>query len=94
MTIATRGGMRLFEADCHLGYARLYLSMMSLRGNEATEAISTPPDEMASHTMLTMTPDELKGEARQHLSAARALIEQCGYHRRDKEVRELEAALA
>ncbi|MFC1718952.1 TIR domain-containing protein [Candidatus Poribacteria bacterium] len=29
MTIATRGGMRLHEADCHLGYARLYLAMGS-----------------------------------------------------------------
>ena len=26
-TIATRGGMRLHEADCHLEYARLYLAM-------------------------------------------------------------------
>lgn len=27
MTIATRGGMRLYEADCHLEYAWLYLAM-------------------------------------------------------------------
>ena len=27
MTIATRGGMGLHEADCHLEYARLYLAM-------------------------------------------------------------------
>ncbi|TKJ39095.1 hypothetical protein CEE37_11790 [candidate division LCP-89 bacterium B3_LCP] len=26
MEIATLGGMRLFEADCHLGYARLYMA--------------------------------------------------------------------
>jgi tetratricopeptide (TPR) repeat protein len=26
MTIATRGNMKLHEADCHLGYARLYLA--------------------------------------------------------------------
>ncbi len=26
MTIATRGGMRLYEADCHLGYAQFYLA--------------------------------------------------------------------
>jgi hypothetical protein len=25
-SIATRGGMRLFEADCHLEYARWYLA--------------------------------------------------------------------
>ena len=28
-SIATRGGMRLFEADCHLEYARWYLAMAS-----------------------------------------------------------------
>ena len=27
LVIATRGGMRLHEADCHLGYARLFLAM-------------------------------------------------------------------
>ncbi|MFC1713188.1 TIR domain-containing protein [Candidatus Poribacteria bacterium] len=27
MTISTRGGMGLHKADCHLGYARLYLAM-------------------------------------------------------------------
>jgi hypothetical protein len=27
MTIATRGGMRLYEADCHLEQARLHLAM-------------------------------------------------------------------
>ncbi len=27
LTIATRGGMRLHETDCHLGYARLYVAM-------------------------------------------------------------------
>jgi Tfp pilus assembly protein PilF len=26
MDIATRSGMRLFETDCHLGYARLYMA--------------------------------------------------------------------
>ena len=62
-TVATRGGMRLYEADCHLGYAR-----------------------------LTFTQGD-KDTARQHLAAARALIDQCGYHRRDGEVQELAAAL-
>ena len=26
MSVATRGGMGLYQADCHLGYARLYLA--------------------------------------------------------------------
>ncbi|HEX8686775.1 MAG TPA: hypothetical protein VF654_09740, partial [Pyrinomonadaceae bacterium] len=33
MSIATRGGMRLYQADCHLGYARLHLE-----GGEAGKA--------------------------------------------------------
>jgi len=62
-SIATRGGMRLFEADCHLGYARLYLA----RGE--------------------------KDRARENLAKAKQMIEQIGYHRRDKEVDELEGQL-
>ena len=62
-TIATRGGMRLHEADCHLEYARLYLA----RGE--------------------------KDQARASLAAARKMVEEMGYHRRDGEVKELEAQL-
>jgi nucleoside phosphorylase/tetratricopeptide (TPR) repeat protein len=62
-SIATRGGMRLHEADCHLAYARLYLA----RGE--------------------------KDEARKSLAKAKHIIEQTGYHRRDKEVAELEGQL-
>jgi tetratricopeptide (TPR) repeat protein len=61
--IAERGGMRLFETDCHLEYARLYLAM----GDE--------------------------NQAREHLAAAKAMIEDIGYHRRDGEVAELEKRL-
>jgi tetratricopeptide (TPR) repeat protein len=63
LSIATRGGMRLFEADCRLEYARLYLA----RGE--------------------------KEQARASLAAARTMVEEMGYHRRDGEVKELEAQL-
>ena len=63
MTIATRGGMGLHKADCHLEYARLYLAM------------------------------EEKEEARERLDSAREMIERMGYHRRDREVEELEEQL-
>jgi len=66
-SIASRGGMRLFEADCHLAYARWYLA--AKRG-----------DAMA--------------QAREHLAKAKQIIEQTGYHRRDQEVKELEARFA
>jgi nucleoside phosphorylase/tetratricopeptide (TPR) repeat protein len=99
-TIATRGGMRLFEADCHLEYARLYFSIASLRGSAATEAIPGQHDEIASQTTLAIsqgryavTPVELKTQAREHLAKAKVLIEQTGYHRRDGEVKELEAMI-
>ena len=59
MTIATRGQMRLCEADCHLEQARLHLAM----GN--------------------------KDEARKSHAIAREMIEDMGYHRRDKEVKEV-----
>ena len=66
-SIATRGGMRLFEADCHLEYARLSLAKVSdLRKVE---------------------------DARKHLAIAKKMIEEMGYHRRDQEVKELEAEL-
>ena len=62
-SIATRGGMRLYEADCHLGYARLCLASRD------------------------------KDKARQHLAQAKKMVEEMGYHRRDKEVEEVERQL-
>jgi len=65
MTIATRGGMRLYEADCHLEYARLYLAMGG----------------------------DYKAKAQEGLDKAKSMITKMGYHRRDKEVEELEKQL-
>lgn len=62
-TIATRGGMGLHLADCHLEYARLYLA----KGEKA--------------------------KARENWVIAKEKIEKMGYHRRDKEVQELEEQL-
>jgi len=63
MTIAQRGEMGLHQADCRLGYARLFLAM----GN--------------------------KEKARGELAIAKEMIGKMGYHRRDEEVKELEARL-
>jgi tetratricopeptide (TPR) repeat protein len=62
-TIASRGGMGLYLADCHLEYARMYLA----KGEKA--------------------------KARDHWQIAKDSIEKMGYHRRDKEVQELEEQL-
>lgn len=64
MTIATRGGMRLREADCHLEQARLHLAT----GNV--------------------------DEARKSHEIAKKMVDEMGYHRRDKEVEELDEQLA
>jgi len=63
MTIAKRGGMGLHQADCHLGYARLYMAMGR---NE---------------------------DARKCLDTARELVEKMGYHRRDKDIVEIDEQL-
>jgi tetratricopeptide (TPR) repeat protein len=63
LSVATRGGMRLHQADCHLACARLHLACGE-------------PDP-----------------ARRSLSIARAMIDEMGYHRRDREVAELEESL-
>ncbi len=92
-TIATRGGMRLHEADCHLEYARLYLAHLTLRGVPQGGTTKQSPIDaagIASQTALAMTAAELKDQARAHLAMAKALIEQTGYRRRDGEVKELE----
>jgi tetratricopeptide (TPR) repeat protein len=62
LTLATRCGFRLHEADAHLGLARLALA----EGDPAA--------------------------AREHLAKARAIVEQTGYHRRDRDLAELDAA--
>ncbi|MEM8950958.1 MAG: toll/interleukin-1 receptor domain-containing protein [Pseudomonadota bacterium] len=64
MRIAERGGMRLFQCDAHLGYARVALA------------------------------EKRHDDARERLKSAKTLVSECGYHRRDGEVEELEEALA
>ncbi|HYG81350.1 MAG TPA: tetratricopeptide repeat protein [Pyrinomonadaceae bacterium] len=60
LSIAVRGEMRLYEADCHLGYARLHV----VQGE--------------------------KEQAQESLTTARGMIERMGYHRRNKDVAEIE----
>lgn len=67
-TIATRGGMGLHLADCHLEYARLYLA-------------KSKGDPMG------------RPNAREHLNTAKEMVNKMGYHRRDKELQELEEQL-
>jgi tetratricopeptide (TPR) repeat protein len=83
-TIATRGGMGLHLADCHLEYARLYLAI--LRPERSAEGTQ-------SKDMRAMTEEQLKEKAQDHWGTAKDMIEKTGYHRRDREVQELEEQL-
>ena len=64
MSIAQHGGMRLYHADAHLEYGRLYAA----KGE--------------------------KPKAREHCAKAKEMVEKMGYHRRDKEVANLEERLS
>ena len=64
MTIAERGGMGLYMADCNLEYARLHLAM-----------------------------GDKEEDARKNLDTASEMIQKMGYHRRDKDVQEIEELL-
>jgi tetratricopeptide (TPR) repeat protein len=63
LRIAIRSGMGLYEADCHLEYARLYLAL------------------------------EEKEKAQENWAKAKEMIRRMGYHRRDKDVEEIERQL-
>ena len=80
--VASRGGMGLFVADCHLGFARLKVSKL--------EGL-----KVEGKNLQTLQPANLSTleEARQHLKTAKEMIEKMGYHRRDKEVEALEKEL-
>lgn len=103
MTIATRGGMRLYEADCHLEYARLYLAMRSKDSARGNLGIAKRMiDEMGYHRrdpeVLLATAhlhilEGRKDDARQTLAAAKTLIDEMGCHRWDMEVKILEERL-
>ena len=89
--IAEPGPMRLYLCDCALERARLALARLEAFAplNGLAEPSPPPP----------MSPDEaeaagLREEARKELDAARKLIAECGYHRRDEELRELDDVVA
>ena len=76
--IATRGGMGLHLADCHLEYSRLNVARLKRLNVETFQPSNLPTDLI---------------EAREHLKTAKEMINKMGYHRRDKEVEELEEQL-
>ena len=86
--IAEPGPMRLYLCDCALERARL-----ALASREAFAPLNGLVDPSPPPPAL---PDAAKAarlleEARIELDAARKLITDCGYHRRDAELAELDA---
>ena len=61
-SIATRGGMRLFEADCHLAYARLYLACGEK--DKARESLAKAKQiiEQTGYHRRDQEVDELEGQ--------------------------------
>jgi TIR domain/AAA ATPase domain len=89
--IAEPGPMRLYLCDCALGRARL-----ALAGREAFAPLNGLVDPSPPPAAL---PDAaaaagLREEARKELGSVRKLIADCGYHRRDEELSELDAVVA
>ncbi len=89
--IAEPGPMRLFLCDVALERARLALAeregFAPLNGLvETSPSRPVLPDATAAAALVE--------EARKELDVARNLIAECGYHRRDEELAELDAVMA
>jgi hypothetical protein len=89
--IAEPGPMRLYLCDCALERARLALARREAFAplNGLVEA-SPPPPALPD----AATAAGLKEEARKQLDTARKLVADCGYHRRDEELGELDDVVA
>ena len=83
--------MRLFLCDCALERARLALARREAFAplNGLVDP-SPPPPALPDAAEAA----RLLEEAREELDAARKLIAECGYHRRDAELAELDAVAA
>ena len=89
--IAEPGPMRLFLCDCALERARLALARLEAFAplNGLVERSLSPPALLDAAAAAG-----LREEARRELDAARKLIADCGYHRRDEGLNELDVVVA
>jgi len=86
--IAEPGPMRLHLCDMALERARLALARIEVFAPLNGLIDDSPPKPVAPDAAEAAP---LKDAARANLAAARKLITECGYHRRDEELAELEA---
>jgi tetratricopeptide (TPR) repeat protein len=89
--IGEPGPMRLYLCDCALERARLALARREAFAPLAGLVEPSPPPPVLPDTGAGAA---LREEARKQLGAARKLIAECGYHRRDEELAELDAVAA
>jgi hypothetical protein len=89
--IAEPGPMRLFLCDIALEEARLALTRREAFAPLNGLVEPSPPPPVLPDPDAAMS---LKEEAREQLDIARKLIAECGYHRRDEELAELDAVIA
>ena len=88
---AEPGPMRLFLCDIALERARLALARREAFAPLSVLAGAHPPQPASPDAAAAAA---LREEARKQLDVARELISRCGYHRRDKELAELDAVVA
>ena len=81
MFIATRIGMGLHQADCHLECCRLLLAMVE--AGDTLDAEDVAPD---SPFALYDAVNRPLYAAREHLAQAKTMVDEMGYHRRATEV--------
>jgi hypothetical protein len=89
--IAEPGPMRLFLCDCALERARVALARFeAFAPLTGLAEPGSPPPALPNADAAA----GLREEARVQLDAARNLIAECGYHRRDEELSELDDVVA
>jgi hypothetical protein len=89
--VAEPGLMRLYWCDCALEGARLALARREAFAPLNGLVERSPPRPVLPDPDATAA---LREEARKELDVARKLIAECGYHRRDEELAELDAVVA
>ena len=89
--IAEPGLMRLYWCDCALEGARLALAPREAFAPLAGLVERSPPPPVPPEVAAVASLNE---EARKELDVARKLVAECGYHRRDEELAELDAVIA
>ena len=89
--IAEPGLMRLYWCDCALEGARLALARREAFAPLNGLVEPSPPRPVLPDATAAAA---LREEARKELDVARKLIAECGYHRRDEELAELDAVVA